>query len=108
MTSAYSGQGVCVDPVAVFRDERFHAVACDAQADDALVRGGVILPEPFNHAVEAVPEMDVRHGQQPDVVGIPVYPGFERDTPEVDAVGNADRRRPNISVSSEKVTMRST
>ena len=36
--------------------------------------------------------MDVRHGQQPDVVVIPVSPGFERDTPEVDAVGNADRR----------------
>ena len=58
-------QGVCVDHAAVLCDERFHAVARDAQADDALVRGGVIVPQSFDHAVEAVPEMDVRHGQQP-------------------------------------------
>ena len=55
---------------------------------------GVIGFQAFDHAVQTVPEVDVRHGQQPDFVGASVQFGFERNGVEVDAVGDADRRTP--------------
>ena len=63
------------------------------------MRRGIIGFQPLDHAVEAVPRMDVGQGQQPHLAGDGVHLGLEGYRAEINAVGDADGLLPeNLGV----------